>query len=767
MPGKIQELIYKIIWDDGDASKKKSAWDRKLKNSSKIAQNLGKIFLKMGVDLGKTLTVDAIKNFAIFEDALGHARRTMRLSREETLLLGDTLMDLATSFEEGGLKAGVTANALAKIAGILGQLGFSAKDNIEQFNHLVSVVAKVGVAFGMSAQKAAEGLGILRNLYDLPVEKIENAASSIAYLGNTTVSTASEIMNIMQRMGGIAGLLGVTAQEAAALASTLREAGVRAGLAGTAMSQIFSRMASDVDRFGEVLKKGGVSGEMLRMKIESGKATEALKMVLQGLQNIQAREGKIAATQALKDLGLSGVRVQQTLLALSNNIGGLNKNLAASDKAFRENVAVNDAYQAAIDNTWQKMTQFRVLLDTIQKIIGKDLALAFSDFLEKHLIPFTSRFKDWVQTSKGAEAIFGRDGMIASGLDWIGQKLTDNADAIFDWLDKIDKWIPPIIQEIRTQFGEFLEETIGDAGELKIAFETLRDALDDIKDAINAIKEAWKETEGIRDFLKILGDTAVNTTGDIVVGAGKVTYEFSKFAEEIGRVTYKIWELGKAAVYGSVLPDIAKETVKVTDKTIKLGEYYEKQAGQLKNIYRTGKNTFSNLARDVQHYHDVFQNSGWKANKEVQYYLTQTGEAVGALGAMYQQTGEKAQKAVEKITMASESMAGREMMGFPETARKRGKAMTTEQWQNLSSDQIADLINRPGLFSASGIMKALTEQRMRAVQERPPTSQPEAQPAVFNGTIMFGDQEISRFSAVLDDHKQQENQRSFGGSQFK
>ena len=231
MPGKIEELIYKIVWDDGDASKKKAAWDRKLKNSSKIVQNLKKTFLKMGIALGKTLTVDAIKNFAIFEDALGHARRTMGLSREETLLLGDALMDLSTSFEEGGLKAGVTSNELAKISGILGQLGFNARDNAEQFSRLVSVVAKVGVAFGMTSQKAAEGLGILKNLYDLPVEKIENAASSIAYLANSTVATSGAIIDIMQRMGGIAGLLGVTAQEAAALGATLRESGVRAGLA--------------------------------------------------------------------------------------------------------------------------------------------------------------------------------------------------------------------------------------------------------------------------------------------------------------------------------------------------------------------------------------------------------------------------------------------------------------------------------------------------------------------------------------------------------
>ena len=77
MPGKIQELIYRIVWDDGDASKKKAAWDRKMKNSSKLAQDLQKAFLKMGAALGRSLTVDAIKNFAIFEDALGHARRTM------------------------------------------------------------------------------------------------------------------------------------------------------------------------------------------------------------------------------------------------------------------------------------------------------------------------------------------------------------------------------------------------------------------------------------------------------------------------------------------------------------------------------------------------------------------------------------------------------------------------------------------------------------------------------------------------------------------
>lgn len=510
-------LINEIIWDDGDASKKADVWNDKLQKSEQSSHALADAFFKISEALIE-FSVNAGRDFAKFEEDLSHARRTMNLSREETLMLGDSLIDLAANFGEAGLKAGVSANELAKIAGILGQLGISAQFvGQEAFENLTVTTAKLSVAFGMSSGKAAEFLGILSNLYDLPVGELENVASSVTVLGNSTVATAQQILDIMQRIGGVGGLLGVTAQEAAALAATVREAGVSTQVGGTALSQVFSRLASDVDKFAEVLGKGGLRESMLRFQLESGNATDALKSVLQAIQNINASQGKIAAAQALKDLGLTGVRVQQTLLALSNNLGGLNKNLAISEQAYRENIAVNDAYQAAIDNTSQKWTQFKNLLNIITKVIGKDLALAFGDFLDNHLIPFTRRFSEWLDTSKGAEAIFGREGMLAKGLDWIGQKLSDNADWLFEWLDTIDVHLPAAVTALKQTFYAYFDQMDIGLRDVLEGYKSFKETLINSKraweDLSNTARFFWEELTKTREWLVNILEALINFGG--------------------------------------------------------------------------------------------------------------------------------------------------------------------------------------------------------------------------------------------------------------
>ena len=131
MATTVEKLIYQIEVDDGGASSKFDAWDKGLAKSEKATLSWQKVafdaFAAIGESLSK-ISVDAVKNFAVYEDALSHARRTMGLTKDETLALGDSLIALSTNFEEGGLKAGTTANELAKIAGILGQLGFNARD---------------------------------------------------------------------------------------------------------------------------------------------------------------------------------------------------------------------------------------------------------------------------------------------------------------------------------------------------------------------------------------------------------------------------------------------------------------------------------------------------------------------------------------------------------------------------------------------------------------------------------------------------------------
>jgi TP901 family phage tail tape measure protein len=816
------ETLTYIIKVQDDASKGLNDVKKDVIGLGDSFSGLDKIlfdFFKNSAEKFVEFAVDAGKNFAKYEEALGHARRTMNLTKEETLDLGDTLMNLSTDFSETGLKAGVAANDLAEISGILGQLGFSIRDGEAAFTDLVATVAKVGVAFGMSNAAAAEGLGILSNLYDLPVENISNIASSITVLGNSTVATAGQIMDIMQRMGNIAGLLGVSGQEAAALAATLRESGVRAQVAGTSMSQIFAKLSTDVDKFAEVLKKGGISGEMLRMKIESGDATEALVMVLRALKQIESTEGKIAATTALKDLGLTGVRVQGSLLALANNISGLQDNLKASDKAFKENVAVQESYDAAIDTTSKKWGQFKNLFDIIIKIIGKDLALVFSDFLDNHLIPFAWQMKTWIETSRGAEAIFGKNGFIAQGLAWIGKKMDENEDNIFHWLDTIDDSVPIAIGAAKGAFVGFFEEVGVGFDDLINAIDTVVGWIEKINKAIGSAQEAFKifrETirETLQDFGKIgevlqldkffggiiammdeaekmnqkYGDNmadidrAINIANDSMGGLIETTNE----ANQAGEKMHEDW------VGHSHLPDIINALDDVYDTGHNTFSNLEKDVssmdsvfqrtqvpltelpGQFDKIYMTGTNSFSNLRKELLNYKGDFDATNKlvvRGTGDEEFALYQTANAYTNLGEIATEAEAEVVAANTKIlhsleaiktmaemnaeAMAAQSAAAAEYIGGATAGNVEALGALGGNLNNMSPEALESLLNSKTL-TASGIIGAERAQRMQQPVTMPTQSQ------ITNVTLVMNDQEVAKVTNIVSGFQREQQNRTFG-----
>lgn len=785
-------LIHEIIWDDGEAQKHVDAWNKNLEQGHSIVDRFTEAFMKMGEHLIE-FGINAAKNFATFEASLSHARRTMNAGREDSLALGDKLIALSASFEETGLKAGVSANELARISGVLGQLGFSIQQGEAEFLKLTATVAKVSTAFGMSSVQAAEMLGIMQNLYGLDTSQIENIASAVTVLGNSTVATAGQILNIMQRIGGIAGILGVTAQEAAALAATMREAGISQEVAGTALSQIFSRLSGDVEKFAEVLGKGGLNAELLRTQIESGQATEALISVAQAIKNVEAREGKIAAIQALRDLGLTGVRVQQSLLALSNNLGGLRENLDLSHQAFGENVAVNASYQAAIDNTTGKWAQFQNLLDTITKFIGKELALAFSDFLQNHLIPFTIEFAEWIQSSKGIDAIFGEGGVIAKALDYLGTKLTENQGNLFIWIDNIDKSVEKLVEHLKKMIGKWFKEwdtnvqgMIDDITLLVINLLRITQAFLDLGAAITKVVDSpliqWMQT--LNKFMSfnrgwLLAGVEgiaedINNLEAVTAETQRMTEASKEYNRGLGEITKSARIMGDVLTGHSVLPDATAATIELTKKTVDYGDAILRTTDTTKYFYQIGQNAWTNLNREVASGTDAWRRSNAAILTDihdVQFNLYQTGTAVAQLGTRAQQMGNTTTEALQKITGAAPAaiQALNAVAQSAYIAKASISAGLQQQGFNaVSPDVLSSLARSNGVFTTGGLigLTQIARQNQQPIAQQ--TGASISQQGALSGqpiTIIIDGVETAKLAAVIRAENQGFSRRMSSGFQ--
>ncbi len=155
---------------------------------------------------------------------------------------------------------------LAAIAASGGQLGVARQD-IAAFTE---TVAKMSVAFDMSADEAGDSMAKLANVYQIPIAQIDRLGDAINHLSNSSPAKASDIVNTLGRIGGVAKQFGLTEQQAASLSNAFISLGKRPEVAGTAINGMLVRlMTADKQgsRFQNTLKSMGMSAAQLKREI--------------------------------------------------------------------------------------------------------------------------------------------------------------------------------------------------------------------------------------------------------------------------------------------------------------------------------------------------------------------------------------------------------------------------------------------------------------------------------------------------------------------
>lgn len=108
----------------------------------------------------------------------------------------------------------------------------------------VATTAKMGVAFDLPAGELADQMGKIANVYKLPISAIEELGDTINYLDDNAISKGGDIINVLQRIGGTASMLKMSAKDASALGSTFLSLGSRADVAATASNALMSILST-------------------------------------------------------------------------------------------------------------------------------------------------------------------------------------------------------------------------------------------------------------------------------------------------------------------------------------------------------------------------------------------------------------------------------------------------------------------------------------------------------------------------------------------
>ncbi|EPC7928971.1 phage tail tape measure protein [Yersinia enterocolitica] len=185
-----------------------------------------------------------------------------------------------------------------------------------------NVSAKASKAFELPAGELAESLGKISGLYKIPTKDIEQLGDALNYLDDNAQSKGADIIDVLQRMGGVADRLNY--KQAAALGSTFLSLGAQSEIAASAANAMVRELSIATMQSDKFLTGLDALG-MDESKIEKAMSVDAMgtiREVLGAVKKLPDVDRLRVLTQLFgKDFGKDAAK-------LVNNIDELDRQLA-------------------------------------------------------------------------------------------------------------------------------------------------------------------------------------------------------------------------------------------------------------------------------------------------------------------------------------------------------------------------------------------------------------------------------------------------------
>ncbi|MGC3621383.1 phage tail tape measure protein [Enterococcus faecalis] len=335
--------------------------------------------------------------------------------------LRDLAKELPTSHEE-----------IAKVAEAAGQLGIKT-DKVVGFT---KTMIDMGESTNMSADTAATSLARFANITQMSQDKFSNLGSAIVDLGNNLATTESEITEMGLRLAGAGKQIGMTEGDIVGFAAALSSVGIEAEAGGSAFSRLMVQMQlateTGVEAFAplkQAVAEQGVSwesfvhavnwggkeltavskqmgiptSELKKMYKEASKASgsledfanvtgrtseefaqlfksnpsQALIEFIQGLKD--SEKHGISAIKVLDDMGITEVRLRDSLLRAANASDVFEGAVKRGNEAFNENTALAEEAGKRYGTTESQLKILRGQLNDVAITFGGPLVAALNN----------------------------------------------------------------------------------------------------------------------------------------------------------------------------------------------------------------------------------------------------------------------------------------------------------------------------------------------------------------------------------------------------
>ena len=263
----------------------------------------------------------------------------------------------------------------------------------DKLSDFVLMASEMATAFDAVPDEITDTMGKVAGNFKIPLTEIRGLADSINYLDDNAKSKGADIIDFLNRTSGVVSTVAMSAQDAAALGSTLLSLGERAETASTATNSIMQRFAAatkGTKKFQSAMAELGLSSEAVQTGM-SKDATGTLTTVLDAI-------GKLPASQRIGVMvELVGMEHSDTLAKLVDKPEELRRQLGlangegAKGSMAREASARNSTTSAQL--IMQQNRTFNALA-----VAGKTLKAPLLELLQV-VNPLLERFTAWMQAN--------------------------------------------------------------------------------------------------------------------------------------------------------------------------------------------------------------------------------------------------------------------------------------------------------------------------------------------------------------------------------
>ena len=351
-----------------------SAWTKAgaaMETFGKRCSGAGKSLTAAGKALTKTIATPvaalgtaAVKASIDFESSFADVRKTVDATETQ-------FADLSAASKRMSTQVAASTSEINQVMATGGQLGI-ATANLESFTR--TMIDLGNSCEDLNADEAASSLAKFANIMGTDQSRFQNLGSAIVDLGNNFATTEKPIMEMAMRLAGAGKQVGLTEAQVLGFAAAMSSVGIEAQMGGSAFSKALIKMEVASETGGQALEDFARVSDMTAAEFKSlwdSDPAAAFQAFIVGLSKLD-EEGE-SAIVTLNDIGISEIRLRDTLLRSTNATELFANAQETATRAFEENVALSNEASKRYATTESRLANLKNTAILFGQQIGDDL----------------------------------------------------------------------------------------------------------------------------------------------------------------------------------------------------------------------------------------------------------------------------------------------------------------------------------------------------------------------------------------------------------